>query len=272
MYAQKQSGPRHRRAPEQRRPPARAGRAPPRLGDHLDGVAELAEASASASGVDGEELVRFATPPRCTTSARSRSPTRSSPSPARWTTTSGRSCAATRSSASASSPRRPALGAGRASSCARRHEALDGGGYPDGLAGEDIPLGARIIAVCDAFDAMISDRPYARPRPVARGARRAAPLRRHAVRPRRRRGLRAGPGRAGEEPHGHLSSELGLDPVHHRAQLLALALDLVVGLLLAHALEVLLAGAVLRDPLARERRRTGSRPGSPSSPRAWRRR
>src|SRR3954471_21120249 len=46
--------------------------------------------------------------------------------------------------------------------------------------------------------------------------------------------------------------ELSLDPVHHRAQLLALALDLVVGLLLAHALEVLLAGAVLRDPLARE--------------------
>jgi HD-GYP domain-containing protein (c-di-GMP phosphodiesterase class II) len=32
------------------------------------------------------------------------------------------------------------------------------------LAGEDIPLGARIIAVCDAFDAMISDRPYAKPR------------------------------------------------------------------------------------------------------------
>src|SRR4051812_13186017 len=47
--------------------------------------------------------------------------------------------------------------------------------------------------------------------------------------------------------------ELGLDPVHHRAQLLALALDLVVGLLLAHAPEVLLAGPVLGDPLARER-------------------
>ena len=33
-------------------------------------------------------------------------------------------------------------------------------GYPDGLAGEDIPLGARIIAVCDAFDAIVSDRAY----------------------------------------------------------------------------------------------------------------
>ena len=40
------------------------------------------------------------------------------------------------------------------------HERLDGRGYPDGLAGEDIPLGARIIAVSDAFDAMVADRPY----------------------------------------------------------------------------------------------------------------
>lgn len=40
------------------------------------------------------------------------------------------------------------------------HEAVDGTGYPDGLSGEDIPLGARIVAVCDAFDAMISERPY----------------------------------------------------------------------------------------------------------------
>jgi two-component system, cell cycle response regulator len=42
------------------------------------------------------------------------------------------------------------------------HENFDGTGYPDRLGGEQIPLGARIIAVCDAFDAMISDRPYRR--------------------------------------------------------------------------------------------------------------
>jgi putative two-component system response regulator len=42
------------------------------------------------------------------------------------------------------------------------HERIDGTGYPDGLAGENIPLGARIVAICDAFDAMISDRPYRR--------------------------------------------------------------------------------------------------------------
>jgi diguanylate cyclase (GGDEF)-like protein len=40
------------------------------------------------------------------------------------------------------------------------HERYDGRGYPDGLAGEDIPLGARIVAVCDAYEAMTSDRPY----------------------------------------------------------------------------------------------------------------
>jgi HD-GYP domain-containing protein (c-di-GMP phosphodiesterase class II) len=40
------------------------------------------------------------------------------------------------------------------------HEWVDGSGYPDGLRGEEIPLGARIIAVCDAFDAMTSQRPY----------------------------------------------------------------------------------------------------------------
>ena len=44
------------------------------------------------------------------------------------------------------------------------HERWDGGGYPDGLAGEEIPLGARIVAVCDAFDAMTTDRPYRRAR------------------------------------------------------------------------------------------------------------
>jgi hypothetical protein len=42
------------------------------------------------------------------------------------------------------------------------HERLDGAGYPHGLSGEEIPLGARIIAVADTFDAMTSSRPYRR--------------------------------------------------------------------------------------------------------------
>lgn len=40
------------------------------------------------------------------------------------------------------------------------HEYLDGSGYPDGLKGDDIPIGARIILVADAYDAMTTDRPY----------------------------------------------------------------------------------------------------------------
>jgi putative nucleotidyltransferase with HDIG domain len=47
------------------------------------------------------------------------------------------------------------------------HERYDGAGYPDGLAGEAIPLGARIVAVADAYHAMTSDRPYRRRSTVA---------------------------------------------------------------------------------------------------------
>jgi HD-GYP domain-containing protein (c-di-GMP phosphodiesterase class II) len=46
------------------------------------------------------------------------------------------------------------------------HERIDGAGYPDALKGEEIPFGARIIAVCDAYDAMTSPRPY-RPTPMS---------------------------------------------------------------------------------------------------------
>ncbi len=74
------------------------------------------------------------------------------------------------------------------------HERFDGSGYPDGLAGEAIPLGARIILVVDGFHAMTSDRPYrqAMPREEA-----LAELARHSgaqFDPDGRRGLRAGVG------------------------------------------------------------------------------
>lgn len=46
------------------------------------------------------------------------------------------------------------------------HEYYDGSGYPDGLRGADIPLGARIIAVADAFDAMTTNRPYRKALPM----------------------------------------------------------------------------------------------------------
>ena len=56
------------------------------------------------------------------------------------------------------------------------HERWDGQGYPDGLAGEDIPLAARVFAVADALDALTTDRPYrpASPWAVAREEIRAA--------------------------------------------------------------------------------------------------
>ena len=53
----------------------------------------------------------------------------------------------------------PGLG-GVAKIVRHEHERWDGGGYPDGLAGDEIPIGARIILACDAYHAMTSDRPY----------------------------------------------------------------------------------------------------------------
>ena len=62
------------------------------------------------------------------------------------------------------------------SECARyvrgHHERWDGRGYPDKLQGENIPLGARIIAVADAFDAMTTTRPYRKALPIAEARRR----------------------------------------------------------------------------------------------------
>ena len=62
------------------------------------------------------------------------------------------------------------------------HERYDGGGYPHGIAGEEIPLGARIIFACDAYDAMTSDRSYRAALSEAEARERTEALRRHAVR------------------------------------------------------------------------------------------
>ena len=51
------------------------------------------------------------------------------------------------------------------------HERWDGGGYPDHVAGDDIPLAARVLLVCDAYHAMTSDRPYRRAMPPKRALR-----------------------------------------------------------------------------------------------------
>ncbi len=51
------------------------------------------------------------------------------------------------------------------------HERWDGTGYPDGLAGEEIPLAARVFAVADVFDALTTDRPYRLALPCRKPAR-----------------------------------------------------------------------------------------------------
>jgi putative nucleotidyltransferase with HDIG domain len=63
------------------------------------------------------------------------------------------------------------LDPGLANIVAHHHERLDGKGYPDGLRGDEIPLGARIIAVADTFDALTSTRPYRSARPHKRALR-----------------------------------------------------------------------------------------------------
>ena len=167
MYAQKQSG----RATAGRQSSDVLMRAlaerHPDLGDHHNGVAELVEAVADHLGVEGEALVhlrhaaslhdigKVAIPDAIITKA---GPLIEDEWPfiRRHTLIGERILSAA-----------PALGAA-ARLVRSSHEAWDGSGYPDGLAGDEIPLGARIIAVCDSFDAMISDRPYASPKTTAR--------------------------------------------------------------------------------------------------------
>ena len=72
------------------------------------------------------------------------------------------------------------------------HEKFDGSGYPNGLHGEDIPLVARIVAVADVFDALVSERPYKHAWPLDEGVEYLKAPARQALRPAHRRRL---PGR-----------------------------------------------------------------------------
>ena len=136
------------------RRPLRRGRSPARSG--------CPRTASSAS----------APPASCTTSASSASPTRSSRSRAARRRRVGRD--APPSGARRADPRRTRTCATSAAWVLAHHERIDGGGYPDGLAGDAIPLEARILAVADAYEAMTADRPYRRGAEARRGARRAA--------------------------------------------------------------------------------------------------
>ena len=150
------------------------------LRDHVDDVAELVErvgrelASATPSSLEVRraaalhDIGKVAIPDAILQAPRALTPT------------SGNTCASTRHRRA--HHRRRARLPGVARIVRSSHERYDGGGYPDGLAGDEIPLGARIVAVCDAYDAMVTDRAYRMVVPPARRSRSSA-LRRQAVRP-----------------------------------------------------------------------------------------
>jgi diguanylate cyclase (GGDEF)-like protein/putative nucleotidyltransferase with HDIG domain len=131
----------------------------PDLGEHVDGVATLAEQVAVELGMNGEDrtavwqaamlhdIGKAAVPDAILTK----------PGPldeSEWAFIRRHTMIGERILQGA-----PALAAA-APLVRSSHERFDGTGYPDCLAGCAIPLGARIIAVCDAYDAMVSDRPY----------------------------------------------------------------------------------------------------------------
>jgi len=160
MYAQKQSG----RATAGRQSTDVLMRALAErhadLGDHHDGVADLVHEVGSRIGIDGEELAHLRHAASLHDIGKVAIPDAiiTKPGPLNekeWEFMRRHTLIGERILSAA-----PALGAA-ARLVRSSHEAWDGSGYPDALAGVEIPLGARIIAICDSFDAMISTRPYA---------------------------------------------------------------------------------------------------------------
>jgi diguanylate cyclase (GGDEF)-like protein len=165
MYAQKQSG----RATAGRQSSDVLMRALAErhadLGEHHDGVAELVEQVGRRMGFDGEELAQLAQAASLHDIGKVAIPDAiiTKPGPLtdeEWEFMRRHTLIGERILAAA-----PALGAA-ARLVRSSHEAWDGSGYPDALAGIEIPLGARIIAICDSFDAMLSTRPYSPPQEI----------------------------------------------------------------------------------------------------------
>jgi two-component system, cell cycle response regulator len=129
------------------------------LGDHLHGVAELAAGVGGMLGLDGEPLDNLRRAAELHDVGKMAIPDAilDKPGPldeTEWAFVRRHTIIGERILAAA-----PVL-AKVARIVRSSHERFDGTGYPDRLTGEAIPLGARIIFVCDAFDAMISERPY----------------------------------------------------------------------------------------------------------------
>jgi two-component system cell cycle response regulator len=138
----------------------------PELGDHLDGVTELVTAVARQLNLGGEDLTQLRHAAALHDIGKVAIPEAIINKPAalsadEWAFMRRHTVIGERIIAAA-----PSLGPA-ARLVRSSHEAFNGTGYPDGLADVEIPLGARIIAICDAFDAMISARPYSPPKTTA---------------------------------------------------------------------------------------------------------
>jgi HD-GYP domain-containing protein (c-di-GMP phosphodiesterase class II) len=137
----------------------------PGLGEHLHDVADLARLTAVALGLEGEELELVVRAAELHDVGKVAVPDAilSKPGPlseAEWGFMREHTIVGDRILSAA-----PAL-EGVAKLVRASHERYDGRGYPDQLRGEEIPLGARIVTVCDAFHAMTSYRPYRSALPV----------------------------------------------------------------------------------------------------------
>jgi diguanylate cyclase (GGDEF)-like protein len=131
----------------------------PGLGQQLHDVAELVRRVAVALGIEGDELERIVRAAELHDVGKVAVPDAilSKPGPlseAEWGFMREHTIVGDRILSAA-----PAL-EDAAKLVRASHERYDGTGYPDRLCGEEIPLGARIVAVCDAFHAMTSERPY----------------------------------------------------------------------------------------------------------------
>jgi HD-GYP domain-containing protein (c-di-GMP phosphodiesterase class II) len=131
----------------------------PDLGEHVDGVAAMAAAVARRLGLDDSQVERIAHAARLHDVGKVAIPdvilAKPDPlEPEEWEFIKRHTIIGERIIEAA-----PAL-TDVARLVRSSHERWDGTGYPDELADEDIPLGARIVSTCDAYDAMITDRPY----------------------------------------------------------------------------------------------------------------
>ncbi len=140
----------------------------PELGEHLDGVAALAREVAQRLGIAGEELAVIEQAAALHDLGKVAVPDAilAKPGPLEeqeWEFIRQHTLIGERI-LSVAPALAPAARIVRAS-----HERIDGTGYPDGLQGDEIPLAARVVCACDAYDAMVSSRPY-RPTPLSSDA------------------------------------------------------------------------------------------------------